>query len=221
MSLVTDGDILACFGADPVSVGISCVTAWPFGPRELCYPPSHVAMITRYDGETILVESTQLCRHACLVLGRPTAGVQAHYPEERIQDYVNAGGWVDVYRPTAINRYSMTEQSRIKDLLVNYFLREHNPYDTLGAALSGTRLLQRLGMLFPKADMHSLFCSELIAAVLQCLHRMNRTNPARMNPGRLLRELVWSGVYERVHRYASPHSWHRWTNGPEQLVTIV
>ena len=44
-------------------------------------------------------------------------------------------------------------------------------------------------------DLHEVFCSELIAATLQRLCRLNREDPTRFNPGRLVRRLIHEGTY--------------------------
>ncbi|MBT6153663.1 MAG: hypothetical protein HOH82_03115, partial [Planctomycetaceae bacterium] len=58
-----------------------------------------------------------------------------------------------------------------------------------------TRLFKRTRLL-PNADLNELFCSELVAAVLMRLSRLNRTNPTRYNPACLLRQLVREGSYQ-------------------------
>lgn len=74
------------------------------------------------------------------------------------------------------------------------FLANRTGYDLSGAAISGPRVLQ-LARLIP-ADLAHVFCSELVAALLQRVGRMNHTNPARYSPGRLMRELVRTGRYQ-------------------------
>ncbi len=70
-------------------------------------------------------------------------------------------------------------------------------FDLGGAILSGTRAIRWLGLL-PGADLHSLFCSELVAAILMRLNRLNHANPTGFSPARLLRLLVTLGTYHRV-----------------------
>ncbi|MCA9049467.1 MAG: hypothetical protein KDA89_12110, partial [Planctomycetaceae bacterium] len=94
--------------------------------------------------------------------------------------------------------FSADEHALLAQLLINEFVRSTIPYDLTGAILSGTRLFQ-WSHLFPAADLHSLFCSELVAAMLMRLSRLNRDNPTRFHPGRLLRELVRTGTYQRIH----------------------
>ena len=184
------GDVVACFGRDAAARVISWATAWPLAPRGLRVGPSHVAIICD-DGRPIWVESTTLCRRPCLVRRRPVTGVQAHRPHDRLADY--RGGRVDVYRFHGLAKLSGGEQALLRRM-VDHLLAEQGDYDLGGALISGTRLLRFL----PGAELRTLFCSELVAAVLMRLGRLNHANPARFHPARLLRDLVRTGKAARV-----------------------
>jgi len=189
------GDLAACYGRDWVSRVISYGTASLFAPRRLRIGPSHVAMLCQHRGSSLWLESTTLCGHPCAILGYPVSGVQSHLPEDRIRDYIDDGGRVDIYRLTGIDRLTHSESKLLSRILIKHFLGRLVTYDTGGALLSGTRLFKRT-RLFPKADLNELFCSELVAAVLMRLGRMNRANPTRYNPACLLRQLVREGTYQ-------------------------
>ena len=193
------GDVVACFGTSAAARVISWGTASAIAPRGLRVGPSHVAIICEHRGRSLWVESTTLCEHRCEVRGRPAAGVQAHPPGRRINDYVAAGGRVDVYRFTGLAALSVEERTLLHRLLVGHLLGSlpgsgGGHYDLGGAVVSGTRLLR----LLKGAELNALFCSELVAAVLMRLGRMNHANPARFHPARLLRELVRTGKVVRV-----------------------
>lgn len=196
------GDIAACYGADLTSRVICLGTMSGVGPAGLRWPPSHVAMVCHHAGRPVWVESTTLCPQACLVNGRQTTGVQAHPPQDRVEDYLSAGGRVDQYRFTDINRLSEAEDRLLSRLLIDHFVRRRIAYDFGGAVLSGTRVFQLL-RIFPGANLETLFCSELIAAVLMRLGRMNHANPTRFNPARLLRTLVRTGKYVHCQTFRS------------------
>ena len=201
------GDLIACWSPGRIGWAISLGTASLLGPRGLRWGPSHVAIIADRPTltgrrERLWVESTSLCRHACLVRGRPVVGVQAHRPATRLADYAVAGAAVRRLRPTPINRFSTDEAALLSHILVQHVLGTPRPYDLTGALLSGVsglsvglglgrRLCELIG-----ADLGDLFCSELAAAVLMRLGRMNRADPALFSPARLLRTLVRTGVYE-------------------------
>ena len=188
-------DLAACYGADWTGRLISYGTASLLAPRRLRIGPSHIALICEHHGSPVWVESTTLCAHPCVILGRHISGVQAHLPEMRIQDYVQSGGHVDLYRFSPIDRLSQPESELLTRILIRHFIGRQVTYDMGGALLSGTRLFKRTRLL-PSADLNELFCSELVAAVLMRLGRLNRANPTRYNPACLLRQLVREGTYQ-------------------------
>jgi hypothetical protein len=194
-------DLAACYGSDLVSRAISWGTASLLAPRRLKYGPSHVAVICEFRGNPVWIESTTLCRHPCAILGEKISGVQAHLPEERIDDYVSHGGHVDLYRLSPIDRLSKTESQLLTRILVRHFIGRRVTYDTGGALLSGTRIFKRTRLL-PGADLNELFCSELAAKVLMRLGRMNRDNPTKFNPACLLRRLVRQGTFQFERRFS-------------------
>jgi len=191
------GDIAACHGADWTGQVIRWGTASLFPPGILRVGPSHVALMCCWREEMIWTESTTLCESPCLIRGIPVAGAQAHRPEERIADYGRSGGWVDIYRLTHFNRLTPEESRLLTRLVLDEFIDPGISYDMGGAILSGTRVFQ-YSRFFPGANLEQLFCSELVAAVVMRLNRMNHANPSRYHPARLLRELVRTGKYERV-----------------------
>jgi hypothetical protein len=198
------GDIFACWGRDWISLGISAegsLTSWLTGPNNLRWSPSHVAIACCRDvpnnRQEFWFESTQLTDRHCLQAERPVAGVQCHQIRDRLRDYVAAGGRVDVYRMPQFWRFDALEMTQLRATLLAMCGRpDGSPavsYDMGGAAFSGTRILKYLP--FGQANLDSLFCSELIASCLQRFCRLNLANPARYNPGLLLRQLVRQGTY--------------------------
>lgn len=194
-------DLLACYGTDATARAITWLTASALAPRRLRLGPSHVAVIGEHHGSPLWLESTTLCPHPCAVLGYRVDGVQAHLPEERIHDYVSTGGRVDVYRLSPIDRLSQSESELLSKILIRHFLGRLVTYDLGGALLSGTRLFKRTRLL-PAADLNELFCSELVAAVLMRLGRLNRANPTRYNPACLLRQVVRQGTFQFERSYS-------------------
>lgn len=190
------GDILACYGTDGASRLVSAWTSSIRRPAELRLGPSHVAICVDHPGRgLILVESTTLCDHECLFRGEAVSGVQAHYPEERINDYHAAGGHVDCWRINDYWRLSSREELFLWEVVAKHFEDDQIAYDLRGAITSGTRLLCKI-VSFLETDLERLFCSELIAAALMRLNRMPIANATRYNPARLLRQLARSNVYQ-------------------------
>ena len=199
------GDIAACYGTDAVSRFIRAATWSPLAPSGLRFGPSHVAVLSESDRGLLWVESTTMCPHPCLIRGERVSGCQAHAPETRLQDYLEAGGRVELYRLTEINQLNREERLLLRGILFRHFLSDPVGYDLEGAILSGTRAIRWLGLL-PGADLHSLFCSELVAAILMRLNRLNHANPTGFSPARLLRLLVTLGKYHRVA------CWDQWSD---------
>lgn len=193
-------DLLACYGTDATARAITWMTASAFAPRRLRLGPSHVAVICRHHEMPLWLESTTLCHLPCAVLGYRVEGVQAHLPEQRIDDYVHAGGRVDLYRLSPIERLSQNDSELLSKILIRHFLGQLVTYDLGGALLSGTRLFKRTRLL-PAADLNELFCSELVAAVLMRLGRLNRANPTRYNPACLLRQVVREGTFQFMRSF--------------------
>lgn len=208
-------DIAACYGTGLTAKAISYGTASLLAPPRLRIGPSHVAVLCEFHGRMVWVESTTLCQHPCVIMGRHINGCQAHLPETRIQDYVNRGGRVDLYRLSLIEKLSAEESHLLTHILVRHFIGQHVTYDLGGALISGTRLFKFLlyrvppqgwTRLLPTADLNELFCSELVAAVCMRLGRMNRANPTRFNPACLLRELVRHGTFRFCHSFTKETS---------------
>lgn len=198
------GTIAACYGGDRVGRFISRWTRSAFGPQRLKIGPSHVAMLCpsdRSDIPLLWVESTTMCPDPCLIRGTHVSGCQAHDPANRIRTYLAAGGWVDFWRLSDIDRLSVDEQLLLRWILLEHFVKPGISYDTGGAIISGTRVLKLAPFL--TADLESVFCSELIAATLQRLHRLNRDNPTKYSPASLLRDLYRQGTYQFCGRIAA------------------
>ncbi len=193
-------DLAACYGSDLTARAISYGTASLLAPARLRIGPSHVALMCEHHGRMVWVESTTLCRHPCVIRGESVIGCQAHLPESRLYDYCSSGGRVDIYRLAPIERLSSAESRLLTKILVRHFIGRQVTYDMGGALLSGTRLFKRTRLL-PSADLNELFCSELVAAVLMRLGRMNRANPTRFNPACLLRQLVRQGTYGCIRSF--------------------
>lgn len=200
------GDVAACFGRDSLSRAISYGTWHPLAPKRLKLGPSHVAvMIQMHDAEILWAESTTQCVHPCLIRGTRVRGCQVHTPTRRIADYVGGGGRVDFYRLTDIDKLDRWEGVLLASIVLKHFVGKKVGYELGHAILSGTRLIQGTSLMPPPVR-DAVFCSALVAALLQRLNRLNRANPNRFNPGRLLRRLVNQGTYRYLRTYDSTNS---------------
>ncbi len=210
------GDLFACWGRDLVSRFISLETSSLIGPRAMRFAPSHVAIacprwFPKHHQELFWWESTTMTARHCLEAEKPVSGCQVHRIRERLQDYVVSGGSVQVYRLTEFDSLAAHEVTQLRALLGNCVGDSEDPYkspvtyDTAGALCSGTRIVRRLT--FWRNQLDTLFCSELLSAVLQRLGRMNRENPSEYNPGTLMRQLIAQGTYAMHTEFTCPEDW--------------
>lgn len=182
------GDVLCCWGTDPLSVAISGYT---FGP-------SHVGMVLDFwPHGLLLVESTTLLDTPCRITGQHVAGVQANEIGPRIAAYRDNGGRVECWRPAA--GFTLTRQQL--DFLATLAYEEllGRPYDVAQAIGSGThilkRRLQRWGL--AGGDTRRFFCSELVATLLMRVGLMKVDNPSDYSPAKLRGEIKRTGTLAR------------------------
>lgn len=213
------GDILAFHGTDVLSRAIKLKTSYPLDLWSCFDAPSHVGIVI-WSEETnryVLAESTTLCKHSCLFRKQLVSGAQAHLPQERIDDYRTRGGKVDHFRLVGINQLGGQELLKLQHYLIDYFVRRGVTYDYKGAAISGT-LLATCRRWLPKADLESLFCSEMIAAVLMRIGMLNNDNPTFFSPGRLIKRLTKLGKIRKIRTIHKDHIRHHSSAKHPELV---
>ncbi len=169
------GDLLFFWGHDILSRGISLIT----------WGPSHVAVVTKYQGSLVLAESTTLCRTPCLAQGKRVSGVQLHDIQGRLEDY--NGGRVQHYPLDSDCVLCPEKQDHLEAIITDYLGTTYDPYT---AALSATFFLK----LLPYPDRQSLCCSGLIARIYMVLNRMNWDNPEKYSPAKLRNRLLYAAT---------------------------
>jgi len=198
------GDIITCWGADPVSTFISLKTSWPFGNPALKYAPSHVAIIGEYEGALGWYESTTKCHHKCLYAGEKVSGFQVHEPNKRVADYLGKCGGIAIFRLSCFARLAFDDIRFSQLLRMSLDHRLSYAMDLLdGAMLSGTRLLKFsyfYSLLVPGVDERDVFCSEIVSRYMQELGLQNRADPRQFTPGGLLRDLTRTGAYRLIYK---------------------
>ena len=150
---------------------------------------SHVGIVAMRPGTTrqLLWESTSLCPLPCDIQARVVSGVQAHRLWARLRTFA---GRVWVYRLT-------TPLTEAESTRLSLFVWTHLgvSYDFLGAFRLRVTPLGLLEQLLCPEELHSLFCSELLAAALRHIGRHGDHNASRWSPNRLCRHLVRAGIY--------------------------
>jgi hypothetical protein len=172
------GDIVVFYGRDRTSRLIELVTRGP----------SHVGIICHMEPfGRVIVESTTLCPHPCLIAKKNRDGVQVHTIEDRVANYPGK-----VMRLPLASRWALRawESRQLTDECLEWV---GLPYDLGGAVVSATRWLKW----WPYPDLGSMFCSELIAALLQRFGRLPLGNPAVYSPASLIRALQRCTTYDK------------------------
>lgn len=166
------GDLLFFAGRDLESRAIALRTA---GLRNLLAGRwfSHVGPCAEHKGETLLIESTTFCDEPCLLSGKRIAGVQAHLPAERVENYQGKVWRLRLRRPL-----DALESRHLSDFLLAQI---GLPYNYRRAAELATFFARRI----PEAPLpDAWFCDELAIEAFKVINRAGHDNdPERFSPG--------------------------------------
>lgn len=186
------GDLIAFSGRDLVS-DIVNATTWGW-PR---WSASHVAIVTCHPKHGIcLAESTTMATRSCLIRGQRVDGVQFQSIGRRVDEY-----------PGRVWHYPLRiPLARSVASAMNSYLLElaesECAYDLIGAVRSRTMLcamIQRWKQ--GREDLHTLFCSELVAAVWNRYDVFETTNASAWNPNTLIRAAVRRDIVLPPYRW--------------------
>ena len=129
-----------------------------------------------------------------MVQERVLDGVQFHFPRRRINRYRGRVWHYPLAEPLGVIDSTMLGEWCADMAGIEY--------DLVGAFRSRDTILGCL--LRRKADLTSLFCSELCAAALTHIGRLPAdTNPSSWSPNRLCRTMVRQGIHTRPIRVKS------------------
>lgn len=173
------GDLIFFWGNDLVSKAIEIVT---FGP-------SHVGIMTMYQGQFLLAEATTLCRHKCEAQAKQIRGFQFHRLPDRLTDYPK--GQAYAYCLASDCQLTQAQTDQLEQLATGAIGTD---YDYFNAGLSATRFLKYLN---PYPDRKSLFCSALVARFYQRLGLLNWSSPEIWSPSALRATLLRNAVIEK------------------------
>lgn len=173
----------------PSHIGIVCHV------NQRCYeeaPGGEGVSEVHWSGP-LLIESTTLCPWPCAITGRSGfSGVQGQFINRRLTTY---DGRVELMRLNPIYSLDSKESELLTDILVHHLVGL--PYEQLRkVVVSGSRLIKWLPWNSRHTRLNRLFCSEMVAAVLMRLCRMNKSNPEMYNPADVVSELLSTGVYQ-------------------------
>lgn len=181
------GDIVgfsgACLSSDLINLATYGIPRWSL---------SHVGIVGEYQGRPVLFESTTLDDDPCVITGKHTRGVQAHWLYERIEKY-NGKVW---HYPLVRSLFPH-EKNRLAKFLIWYI---GAPYYDIGAFRAGG-----IGWSFIESRLHepslaSLFCSEYCAAAHCDIGLFLTSRPARWSPNVFTRAERAAGLLNSPRR---------------------
>ena len=143
---------------------------------------SHVGiMANASDGRLLIFESTSLEDLPCEISHENFTGTQAHLLDDILRVYAGKAYHYPLYRPLYAN-----EDERLTEFLMETI---HVPYDAMGAFRSAGVGLSWIESWFRPSNLHTIFCSEWVAAAYAVTGLHPTDNVSRWNPNRLCRHL--------------------------------
>lgn len=189
--MLKPGDLVFTVGRGPVSALIQLAT---FSLPGRGY--SHVMIVGSLHGRPILYESTSFERPPCVRSEKQIAGVQAHWPEDILDDPA-----VKVFHAPLRRELYRHEEDRL-----NHFLdcKIGQPYDFIGAGKSGGFILKFLSAFLRDEDMSTIFCSELAIAALNDIGLVQTRSASKFSPNSLYRAMRCRGLVDKAKRIFQP-----------------
>ncbi|MFA5378854.1 MAG: hypothetical protein WC455_24085 [Dehalococcoidia bacterium] len=191
-----DGGILGFSGSHYQSDFINLVT---YGiPR---YSLSHVGILARKNKRSkwLVFEANEDVPWQCAVTHRKHDGVQAHSLDLLLERYP---GKMWLYRLNEEYIYKYVGWQGAFGISLYYSLVKElgTPYDWMGAKRAGGFFHSAIHALLYKQDTSSLFCSELVAMILNEYGILDTNNVSKWSPNRLMRHLVRKHIYDKAVR---------------------
>ena len=188
-AVVKAGDVVGFSGRSWISAGINLAT---YGLP--LWGISHVGIMANSpDGKLRIFESTSLDGDIpCEITGKVICGTQAHSLDFILQHYQGRAWHYPLYRPLY-----PTEDERLTEFLIDTL---GTPYDAMGAFRSAGVGLSWIESLFHPSNLHTIFCSEWVAAAYAVTGLHATDNVSRWNPNRLCRNLRWHGILCKPRR---------------------
>ena len=174
---IKSGDIIGFSGRSWISAAINIAT---YGIP--LWDISHVGIMAHAaDGRLLIFESTSLENLPCEIRHENFTGTQAHLLDDILRVYDGKAWQYPLYRALY-----PSEEGRLTEFLMETI---GTPYDAMGALRSAGIGLSFVESLFHPSDLHSIFCSEWLAAAYATIGLYATDNVSRWNPNRLIRRL--------------------------------
>jgi hypothetical protein len=149
----------------------------------------HVGILSRDCGKMMLFESTTTERPPCFYTGECIKGVGARSVSDTTEFFKG--------RNTKLWYYGLRSPLYCdEEIRLQMWLRQMigTPYDMDGAVHAAGFLFNALSSVLRGEDLSSLFCSEMSAAALSYIDRLQIPDASRWNPNKLVRHLVRHGI---------------------------
>lgn len=187
-TVVKAGDVVGFSGRSWISAGINIATyGIPFCGI------SHVGiMANASDGRLLIFESTSLENLPCEISHENFTGTQAHLLDDILRVYDGKAYHYPLYRSLYPN-----EDERLTAFLMETI---GIPYDAMGAFRSAGVGLSWIESFLHPSNLHTIFCSEWVAAAYAVTGLHATDNVSRWNPNRLCRNLRWHGILCKPRR---------------------
>jgi hypothetical protein len=172
------GDVIGFSGRGFVSDLINVAT---FGVPRIGL--SHVAIVVPGG---LVFESTTLAPEPCVFQHRKVDGVQAHWIDQRIAGYDGK-----VFHYPLTERLFNFQSTELLNFLTSLL---GTTYDAIAAIRSAGRKFSWVESRLHPENLHSIFCSEMVAAAHRKVGLFHTENVARWSPNMLVRTEQREGI---------------------------
>jgi hypothetical protein len=189
-----NGGIIGFSGSHYQSDLINVVT---YGiPR---YSLSHVGVLARKNKRSkwLVFEANEDVPWQCAVTHKKHDGVQAHSLDLLLERYPGKMWYYSLADVTFECPSVLSDELSLYTTLCNEL---GTPYDWMGAKRAGGFFHSAIHALLHKQDTSSLFCSELVAMILNEYGILDTDNVSKWSPNRLMRHLVRKRIYDKAVR---------------------
>jgi hypothetical protein len=153
---------------------------------------SHLGIMGYHGDELLIFESTTLSNIPCEIQKRPVEGVQAVHLKDRVEKY---GG--KVFHYPLVEPLFGSGKRKLSQFLHDQLGKE---YDLIGALRAGGKIWAWLEAQLREEDLNFLFCSELVAASLNRVDRLDTDSASRWNPNQLIRHGLKKKILHKPRR---------------------
>jgi hypothetical protein len=181
------GDVIAFSGDGGISFVVNILS---YGVPWVSI--SHLGIMGEHEGELLIFESTTLSNIPCAIQGESIEGVQAVRLKDRVEKYDGK-----VFHYPLVDQLFGGGKRKLSQFLHDQIGK---PYDLIGALRAGGKIWAWLEAQLREEDLNFLFCSELVAASLRHIGRLETDSASRWNPNQLVRHGLKENILHKPRR---------------------